>query len=549
MNSGVWRERFLAVGLAVLLLIPFAGKAFHIDDPLFLFAAEQIRRHPADFFGFDVNWYGVTMPMSQVTKNPPLASYYIALVPSGDNPREWVLHLAFLLPAALLAAGTFELARRFCRRPLLAVALVMLCPAVLVSATSIMCDTWMAALWVWAVVAWLRGLDQDRLSWMTAGALLAGLAALTKYFGLCLIPLLAASALARTRRPGRWLGPLALPVVLLAAYQGHTHALYGRGLLFDAAEYATVKGLAARNPGWSGLVGLGFTGACMAPVLFLAPWLWRRRGLAAGALLAAMLFILFVLVAPQGTPPSAGTGGAGPVNWRLAAQFALWAAAGTGVWRLAAAESWRHRDADTLLLGLWLAGTGLFAVFVNWTVNARSLLPMAPALAVLAVRRFERDPAASGTRLPAGVWAALAGAAALALAVAGADHSLAGSARNAADRLAPRYAAPGHTLWFQGHWGFQYYMQKNGALPLDLDRPAIQPGDICVIPGNNTNIRFPPAETVEVLAREPEPVWRGLSTLSVLPAGAGFYSDLWGPLPFSFHPVPPPEYWVLRQRR
>lgn len=54
----------LGLGLVTLgLLLPFAGKAFHIDDPIFLWTAEQISVSSADFFGFDVNWYGFIQPM------------------------------------------------------------------------------------------------------------------------------------------------------------------------------------------------------------------------------------------------------------------------------------------------------------------------------------------------------------------------------------------------------------------------------------------------------------------------------------------------------
>ena len=51
----------LPVAAAVAVLAPFARKAFNVDDPLFLWTARQIARDPADFFGFNVNWYGWEM--------------------------------------------------------------------------------------------------------------------------------------------------------------------------------------------------------------------------------------------------------------------------------------------------------------------------------------------------------------------------------------------------------------------------------------------------------------------------------------------------------
>ena len=40
-----WRETLFLAALTALVLLPVAGKAFHIDDTLFLKAARQIRAH------------------------------------------------------------------------------------------------------------------------------------------------------------------------------------------------------------------------------------------------------------------------------------------------------------------------------------------------------------------------------------------------------------------------------------------------------------------------------------------------------------------------
>ena len=105
------------------------GKAFHIDDPLFLKAAQQIRSNPLDFYGFRVNWYGTEQPMWEVTKNPPLGSFFIALAAEVAGWSEVALHLAFLLPAVAAALGTLALARRFCTHPLIATFAAVATPA------------------------------------------------------------------------------------------------------------------------------------------------------------------------------------------------------------------------------------------------------------------------------------------------------------------------------------------------------------------------------------------------------------------------------------
>ena len=58
----------------IACLLPFVGKAVHMDDPLFIWAARQMQSRWWDPYGFNLNWYGTLTPMHEVTMNPPLAS-------------------------------------------------------------------------------------------------------------------------------------------------------------------------------------------------------------------------------------------------------------------------------------------------------------------------------------------------------------------------------------------------------------------------------------------------------------------------------------------
>jgi hypothetical protein len=74
-------------------------------------------------------------------------------------------------------------------------------------------------------------------------------------------------------------------------------------------------------------------------------------------------------------------------------------------------------------------------------------------------------------------------------------------------------------------------MESLGSQAIDMKSTAIEPIDIIVIPLNNTALYTLPASYIpqtEAITSEYSP-W--LSTMS-LSAGAGFYSDVWGPMPF-----------------
>src|ERR1035438_7135926 len=73
-----WPHWTLAL-LTILTLAPYFAKPFNMDDPLYVWAAQYIREHPGNPYGFSVNWYGTTQPMWSATQNPPLFSYYLAM--------------------------------------------------------------------------------------------------------------------------------------------------------------------------------------------------------------------------------------------------------------------------------------------------------------------------------------------------------------------------------------------------------------------------------------------------------------------------------------
>ncbi len=71
------------------------------------------------------------------------------------------------------------------------------------------------------------------------------------------------------------------------------------------------------------------------------------------------------------------------------------------------------------------------------------------------------------------------------------DYDLANSARHAALQLSKKYETENNTVWFQGSWGFNYYMEKAGATKMDFLHPRLATGDLMVVPMNNTNVSLP----------------------------------------------------------
>src|SRR5258708_28073730 len=157
MKNSVPRDPFLAIAAVIAALVPFLNKAFHIDDPLFLWMAQQVSQHPADPYGFSVNWYVSAKPMFSIMQNPPLNAYYMALAAKFLGWSELAMPGAFLVPAVAAVLGTFFLAQRLSGSPLFGALLMLFTPCFLVSATTVIPDVSLLALSVCSIHFSLRG--------------------------------------------------------------------------------------------------------------------------------------------------------------------------------------------------------------------------------------------------------------------------------------------------------------------------------------------------------------------------------------------------------
>jgi 4-amino-4-deoxy-L-arabinose transferase-like glycosyltransferase len=527
--------------ITLAALAPFLAKPFNIDDPLFIWAAQQIHAHPFDPYGFKVEWGWTEFPMWNVTENPPFTCYFIALAATVFGWSEIGLHLAFLLPAIALILGTYRLAKNFCRRPALA-ALVTLCaPVIMVSSLTVMCDVTMLAFWMWSVIFWTEGLAQKNFRKLAAAALLIAFAEMTKYYGVCLMPLLAAYSLASSRPIRQWFPFLLIPLAVLCAYQYGTHILYGKGLLYRAMDYASFsKTLYSFSKFQNGLIALTFTGGCVASAILFIPLLWHKRGL----IMLAVSAILITIVVFSSTALWKKYGalqGASLTSAKI--QMIFWATGGLCVLALAVADIFRQRDARSLLLFLWVIGTFIFTAFCNWTVNARSILPLAPAVAILVARRLEIKFPATEKLWPVNIIICLATVYGLAWAVTMSDFSIASAYRQSAQEICDKYGGGPGKLWFQGHWGFQYYMEQAGASAMDFKKPMLKPGDLLVVPANNSNILLPDPQKSVLLETFTIPGAQWLATWNAS-IGGGFYASAIAPLPFAFGSVPPEKVFI-----
>ena len=111
------------------------------------------------------------------------------------------------------------------------------------------------------------------------------------------------------------------------------------------------------------------------------------------------------------------------------------------------------------------------------------------------------------------------------------------SARHAANVIHEKYRGNPRGVWFEGHWGFQYYMMENGGVPWDYNRRGGRLGDRIIFPENNYYVGFEIPWRTRIVERRTWPAARWVTTMHPY-VGAGFYAQFSGPLPFAFAAVP-----------
>lgn len=91
-------------------------------------------------------------------------------------------------------------------------------------------------------------------------------------------------------------------------------------------------------------------------------------------------------------------------------------------------------------------------------------------------------------------------------------------------------------------------MESEGARPIDIFKSVLRPRDIVVYPENACDLIPLPDDavvSVEVIKCKP---FGWLATMH-RESGAGFFADVWGPMPFVFGKVPVEQFHVLEVRR
>lgn len=525
------RSRLIVFLFPLLLSGPFLTRAYFVDDSYFVEIATWLKDHPTRPYDFRADDAG---PQNKGWEddgfvrmvNPLAHHYFLALLLKFGGEREWLLRLGCVLLNSVAGLFLFALARRWTNHPFLATLLVQSTPAVWLTAHSLLIDSTLFFYFIGALYFYVRATETGSVPSAVASGIMMGMAAVTKYPALVLLPLTAGWLLLRWKKlDNRWrfVIPWGIALVFFLGYSGYTAWLYGSPHVM-AASQRMVKLF-----GWGKyfVFFVFFSGVIFAPLL---SWgiIERRRGLIAGAGLA---FLLVVLSSPFG-------------GFSVTQSLLLTILFGTSVVFLWAwfrqNDRWIYPRDQFLMLWAILFILEMFVV-MGW-VAARYYVIVVPAVVWMMQRMIETRWRAKAAVL---LTALLAAQVVFGGALAYADYRQAEPSRRIGAALRARGITGGERRFYLGDSFTMSYLKREGWQPY-FSTVSLRPGDLILFKEitmpqmtffkDHKSLR--PVVTVEYPSGFPLKVMDYYGS-------AGFYASVWGALPFTFSFGPWERFHVL----
>ncbi len=421
----------------------FVDKAFHIDDPLFLYAARQILETPRDPFSSEIDWNGEERRMADFFSNPPGMSYYLAFLISAFGEKEWVLHL-FLWPFTLCSLIFFYyISQRFTDLPLRSSLVLLASPIFLVTATNLMPDIPLLCFSLGGIYFYITGHDERKTEYTLISGVFFGLAILLRYNAIILpFLMIMYSFLKRSGNGTLHLIPLLIPISVFIIWNIYSDSLYGYphffaqfGFQSAQADFGTfLENLTANLTYLS--CGTGFFAVIAAFNLIKDKGGWLILSL------VAMISFIFYFIF--------GHFFAYNILHRVMATLLILSALlilAYSAFRIFKTSKWLH--SDDLFLLLWIVG-GLVMHLTGIHTASKYVLLILPPFILLLIKNFQIKyfNISFGASLLFG------------LLISFADYKSANVYRQTSKMVSIEY--PSQDGYFNGHWGFQYYLEKAG---------------------------------------------------------------------------------------
>jgi 4-amino-4-deoxy-L-arabinose transferase-like glycosyltransferase len=470
MTIGFKHTHVFILGLLFLATLTVnLTKAIHIDDTAYLEMAQAIINDPLHPLSQTINWHNTQQPIF-VLNQPPLLSYYLALIIIIFGDSEIALHLSWSIFSLASIVLFYLLVGKNKTNSLFLTSLFALSPAFL-PGQNLMFDVPLISLWLlffWAILAAREGESKKLYFW--AGWAVA-LALLVKYTSLVIIVIFILVIVYRRDWKSAWY--LLIPfgaIILWSAFNyydiGAIHIL-GRNVLTTLSDQQYAYRMI------SVVAGLGL----IAPSTLM--FLWPRRtnllekiflGCSALASLGIFLFIL-----------NQGYAKIYAVVWTIlfGQGIVILLICILIIYRQFSTPELKHKRKEKEKIGilsLWIIGTIFFIVQFAPFIAVRHILLILPPVLLLLGNFIEQNNIRDTAKITAVIVTAFIG-----MIFSISDYHYADLNRNYAIKIKSTLPTDAR-IWQVGHWGWQWYAKKQGMLQYDLGQSELRIGDYLVIP-------------------------------------------------------------------
>lgn len=518
--------------LALLSLSPFANKAVHIDDLLFIDMGNMFS-HVGNYYGEPYTAFGVKYDsLLRSSHSPlviPLSIFLIKQIfPAGG---ETALHLFFLSFAVGALTFTYLLCLRFNTPPFLISAGLLFSPTFFIMSQSLMTDVATYCFVTGSMVFFIRAVDLADKRSLALAITLFSLAIGCGFQSLIFYATFLVYVVLNPPRRISYVFAMCLSVFPFLMWYGY-HILHLKEFSSDVSSYFTLLDAAGRRIKIAYYISQ-FSTAFLAPVGFILA-IWQKKHMKAALISLAITGMLF----PKFLSPVLN-------NYTLAQKLVFCGGVFFTFLSLAMilqntylivvgdqADKQEKNDTVFLLLNLIIFIPICF-VFTPFATT-RYLLPIIGVVYILIFRH-------AATIRPWIATAAILVCAAMSMWTAKADYDLAEIYRKFATESAQVFPEK-ERVWFIGEWGFRYYMSQAGYRYLSKDSD-IKAGDMIIDPTIVARMSLGqvhrPLQLKKVIA------YPG-NLLKTLHFGthAGFWSQGWGLMPFWPSRQPTEEFKV-----
>ncbi len=443
-------------------------KPFHIDDTFHLEAAQWIAQHPLRPMSGMINWTDIPEPIHHFNQ-PPVYNYLVAMTGTVFGFSEIPLHLAQSLFTLIAIVFFFRISLIVSpKHARFITAIFAFCPAFIVN-QNLMTDVPLLSMSLVFIYLLIRPERTTRWQSYSLAAFILGLAILTKYTLLPMLVVLAASVY--WRKNYRQFALLLIPLGMIGLWSWWNVAEFGQihilGRERDSFDFTDI--------GATSLSFMACIGAVAPFTLALFSGLFRRQ-----QVLAAAIHAIFALVVALAA-----------ITWfslipaDLSKEILRYLFLLNGMLLIVTVLiltflRFSNRTVTApfghtgIVLFLWFAGISAFLIRYSPFIATRHILLVVPPVLLLGSWVLDRVPRVLKVQ-------AMTATVLLGVFLGVSDWLYADFYRKGAE-AANIIPAAGEKVWTAGHWGWQWYSEREGMIPYDTLTARPRAGDWLVKP-------------------------------------------------------------------